>query len=111
MSDGQKEVPCAISTPAMDYLGQGPRAKPEQREAQFTRFRDRIEACAAAKYRAAELEGKPPGVVLRGIDFRSWGKIEGIPRRSLSRTLSRVHRAVGAKRAALSFQWRPPNHR
>ncbi|MGY3122003.1 hypothetical protein ACVWXQ_005940 [Bradyrhizobium sp. S3.14.4] len=31
---------------------------------------DRIEARAASKYRATEFEGTPPGIVLRGIDFR-----------------------------------------
>ena len=33
-------------------------------------LRARIEACAEGKYCAAELEGTPPGIVLRGIDFR-----------------------------------------
>ncbi|WFU44815.1 DUF1488 domain-containing protein [Bradyrhizobium sp. CB82] len=71
MHDGAREIPCAISTSAMDYLERGPQARPEQREAQFTRLRDRIEARAASKYRASELEGNPRGIVLRGIDFRT----------------------------------------
>ncbi|MGY8683902.1 DUF1488 domain-containing protein [Bradyrhizobium sp. UFLA05-153] len=71
MQDGEKEIPCAVSTSAMDYLERGPQARPEQREAQFIRLRDRIEACAASKYRATEFEGTPPGIVLRGIDFRT----------------------------------------
>jgi hypothetical protein len=33
----------------MDYLERGPQARPEPHEAQFTRLRDRIEACAASK--------------------------------------------------------------
>ncbi|MBR0785592.1 DUF1488 domain-containing protein [Bradyrhizobium iriomotense] len=70
MQDGAKEIPCAISTSAMDDLERGPKARPEHREAQFTRLRDRIEACAASKYRACEFEGTPPGIVLRSIDFR-----------------------------------------
>ena len=70
MHDGAREIPCAISTSAMDGLEQGPQVRPEQREAQFARLRDRIEACAASKYRATEFEGIPPGIVLRGIDFR-----------------------------------------
>ncbi|MBR0706285.1 MULTISPECIES: DUF1488 family protein [Bradyrhizobium] len=69
MRDGGKEIPCAISTSAMDYLERGPQVRPEHREAQFLRLRDRIEARAAGKYRAAELEGNPRGIVLRGIDF------------------------------------------
>ncbi len=55
----------------MDYLERGPQVRPEQREAQFVRLRDRIEARAASKYRATELEGDPRGIVLRGIDFRT----------------------------------------
>ncbi|MDI3561078.1 DUF1488 domain-containing protein [Bradyrhizobium sp. Arg816] len=70
MHDGAREIPCAISTSAMDYLEPSPQVRPEQREAQFTRLRDRIEARAASKYRATEFEGTPPGIVLRGIDFR-----------------------------------------
>jgi hypothetical protein len=70
MHDAGKEIPCATSTSAMDYLKRGSQAKPEQREAQFTRLRDRIEACAASKYRATEFEGTPPGIVLRSFHFR-----------------------------------------
>ncbi|OAF16653.1 hypothetical protein AYJ54_37895 [Bradyrhizobium centrolobii] len=70
MLDAGKEIPCAISTSAMDYLERGPQARPEQREAQFIRLRDCIEARAASKYRATEFEGSPPGIVLRSIDFR-----------------------------------------
>ncbi|MBR1130423.1 DUF1488 domain-containing protein [Bradyrhizobium iriomotense] len=70
MQDGAKEIPCAISTSAMDDLERGPKVAPQHREAQFTRLRDRIEACAASKYRACEFEGTPPGIVLRSIDFR-----------------------------------------
>ncbi|QQN64758.1 DUF1488 domain-containing protein [Bradyrhizobium diazoefficiens] len=70
MQDGSREIPCAISTSAMDDLERGAHARPEQREAQFIRLRDRIEARAASKYRATEFEGTPPGIVLRSIDFR-----------------------------------------
>ena len=70
MQDAGREIGCAISTSAMDGLERGPQARPEQREAQFIRLRDRIEACAASKYRACEFEGTPPGIVLRSIDFR-----------------------------------------
>jgi hypothetical protein len=70
MLDGNKEVACAISTSAMDELESAARSKPDQREAQFMRLRDRIEACADGKYRAAEFEGTPPGIILRWIDFR-----------------------------------------
>jgi len=68
--DGQKEIPCAISTSAMDDLESLARSKPDEREAQFMRLRDRIEERAARKFLAMEFEGTPPGVILRSIDFR-----------------------------------------
>ena len=70
MQDGDTEIACAISTSAMDDLERGPRARPNQREDQFMRLRERIEARAAGKYQATEFEGTPPGIVLRSIDFR-----------------------------------------
>lgn len=77
MCDDRREVPCAISTSAMDEMESPPgaartavRTAPNQREEQFLRLRDRIEERAALKYQAVELEGTPPGVILRGIDFR-----------------------------------------
>ena len=70
MIDGQKEIPCAISTSALDDLEGLARNKPDQREAQFMRLRDRIEECAARKFLAMEFEGTPPGIILRSIDFR-----------------------------------------
>jgi hypothetical protein len=71
MIDGQKEIQCAISTSAMDDLESQARIKPDQREAQFMRLRDRIEERAARKFVAMEFEGTPPGVILRSIDFRN----------------------------------------
>ncbi|MGY4500209.1 hypothetical protein ACVWYH_004140 [Bradyrhizobium sp. GM24.11] len=70
MQDGAREVTCEISTSAMDDLERGPRARPNEREEQFMRLRERIEACAGRKYQATEFEGTPPGIVLRSIDFR-----------------------------------------
>jgi hypothetical protein len=70
MIDGSNEVPCAVSTAAMDDLEQATRIKSEQREEQFLRLRGRIEACASRKFLAREFEGSPPGIVLRSIDFR-----------------------------------------
>jgi hypothetical protein len=54
MMDGAKEVPCAISTSAMNDLEQVARTKPDQREEQFLRLR---------------FEGTPAGIILRSIDF------------------------------------------
>ena len=48
MVDGQREIPCAISTSAMDD---------EER--------------AARKFLAMEFEGTPPNIVLRSIDFKT----------------------------------------
>ncbi len=71
MIDGLKEIPCAISITAMDDLESPERCKPDQREAQFMRLRDRIEERAARKFLAMEFEGSRPGVILRSIDFRN----------------------------------------
>ena len=70
MVDGQREIPCAISTSAMDHLESPARSQPNQREAQFIRLRDRIEERAARKFLAREFEGTPPSIVLRSIDFK-----------------------------------------
>ncbi len=71
MTDDGKDVPCAISTSAMDDLEHAARTKPDQREEQFLRLRNRIEECASRKYLAGEFEGSPPGIILRSIDFRN----------------------------------------
>jgi hypothetical protein len=70
MMDGAREIPCAVSTSAMDELEHVARTALDQREQQFLRLRDRIEQCAARKFLAQEFEGAPPGIILRGIDFR-----------------------------------------
>jgi hypothetical protein len=70
MTDAATEVPCAISSAAMDGLEGKTGVKPAQREEQFLRLRDRIEERASHKFANAELEGQPPGIILRGIDFR-----------------------------------------
>jgi hypothetical protein len=70
MKNDQATVACAISTDAMDQLEGTSRIQPEQREQQFMRLRDRIEERAARKFSDVELEGNPPGVILRAIDFR-----------------------------------------
>ena len=70
MKNDQASVACAISTDAMDLIEGTSRTTPEQRQQQFFRLRDRIEARAARKFSDVELEGNPPGVILRTIDFR-----------------------------------------
>lgn len=70
MRDEQREIPCAISTSAMDELEGVALTRTTQRETQFMRLRERIEACADGKYQANEFEGAPPGIILRSIDFR-----------------------------------------
>jgi len=70
MLDGEREIPCAVSTSAMDDLEKPARVKPDQREAQFIRLLDRIAERAARKFAAREFEGTPPGIILRSIDFR-----------------------------------------
>jgi len=70
MWNGDKEIPCAVSTSAMDELDRGRRTAPAEREQQFLRLRDRIEQCADRKFLAQEFEGLPPGIILRSLDFR-----------------------------------------
>lgn len=70
MMNERTEVSCAISTEAMDFIEGARSIKPAQREAQYLRLRSRIDARAEKKLLAAELEGNPPGIVLRSIDFR-----------------------------------------
>jgi Protein of unknown function (DUF1488) len=69
--DGQREIPCAISTSAMDDLEGVARSRPNSRKDQFMRLRDRIEERAARKFLAMEFEGTPPGIILRSIDFKT----------------------------------------
>jgi hypothetical protein len=71
MVDGQREIPCAVSTSAMDDLKKLERTKPDQREAQFMRLRDKIDERAACKFLAKEFKGTPPGIILRSLDFRN----------------------------------------
>jgi hypothetical protein len=70
MMDGDNEVRCAVSNHAMDQLERVPWTKDELREEQFLRLRDRIEQCASRKFLSGAFEGKPPGIILRSIDFR-----------------------------------------
>jgi hypothetical protein len=70
MKDGAREIPCAVSTSAMDDMEHVARTAPNQREEQFLRLRDRIEQGASRKFLAREFEGTPPGIILRSIDFR-----------------------------------------
>lgn len=70
MNDG-KSVPCAISTSAMDDLEKSVGTKSAGREAQFMRLRAPIETRAAKKFLDSEMEGNPPGIILRSIDFRA----------------------------------------
>ena len=71
MKNDEATVACAISTDAMDQLEGSSRTPPGQRQQQFLRLRDRIEERAARKFNDVELEGNPPGVILRAIDFRA----------------------------------------
>ena len=50
MMNGKVEIPCAISTDALDSLEKSGHVKPDQRAAQFERLRDRIEDCAIRKF-------------------------------------------------------------
>ena len=67
MIDGERQIPCAVSTSAMDDLERAERTKPDQREAQFIRLRDQIEARAAYKFLAKSSRGLRPA----SLDFRT----------------------------------------
>jgi hypothetical protein len=71
MKNDEASVACAISTDAMDQIEGTSRTSPDKREEQFLRLRDRIEERAARKFSDVELEGQPPGIILRAIDFRA----------------------------------------
>jgi hypothetical protein len=71
MMDGDRQISCAVSSSAMGDLDRGVKAKPDQRDEQFLRLRDRIEEIASRKFLAQEFEGTPPGIILRIMDFRS----------------------------------------
>lgn len=71
MMNDQREVSCAISTEAMDFIEGTRSIKPAQREAQYLRLRSKIDARAERKILAVEHEGNPPAIVLRSIDFRN----------------------------------------
>jgi hypothetical protein len=61
MINDHAEVPCAISTSAMDELEAAGRVKPEQREEQFMRLRDRIEGGAIRNFDKVESRGRRQG--------------------------------------------------
>ena len=73
MMNEDVEVLCSVSTAAMDKLEDCMNASAPQREAQFMRLREEIEAQAAVKIGKHEFEGTPRGVVLRSIDFQQRG--------------------------------------
>lgn len=69
MMDEQTEIPCAVTTAAMDNLDKPFKATAAQREAQFLRLRDLIENRAAQKYLdASDARGRSE-IVLRSNDF------------------------------------------
>ena len=70
MMNDTTPINCAVSTSAMDALDKSTSTKSDQREAQFMRLRESIESRAAKKFSDSELEGNPPGIILRSIDFR-----------------------------------------
>jgi hypothetical protein len=71
MMSNETEIPCAVTTDAMDHLENLAGKKPGQREDQFLRLRDGIEERVARKFLKLEFEGSPPRIVLRRIDLRN----------------------------------------
>ena len=105
MMDGTREVLCAVSGSAMDDLEHVPRTPADQREEQFTRLRDRIEACASRKFLAREFEGNPP--CLRQIEARQLIRI----RREVELLGIAVGRHIGVQRRAVGLLGDPLDRR
>ena len=55
MMNDKVEVPCAVSTDAMDRIEGSTRTTPDQREQQFLRLRDRIEERASKNFWTSNL--------------------------------------------------------
>jgi len=58
----------------MDELEHVPRTPADRREEQFSRLRDRIEACASRKFEARSSKALPPRHHRARIDFRPEGR-------------------------------------
>jgi hypothetical protein len=69
MNEG-KSVACAISTSAMDDPEKSAGTKSAGAKASSCACASRSRR-AAKKFLDAEMEGNPPGIVLRSIDFRA----------------------------------------
>ena len=63
-----KEIPCAISTAAMDDLEGRRDVRPDQRVDQFMRLREVVEERASRKFFEEQVQTDRP-VVLRSNDF------------------------------------------
>jgi hypothetical protein len=70
MKNNDADISCAVSTDAMALIEGSSRTAPHRREEQFMRLMPCIEARASRKFQDGEVEGKPPNVVLRALDFR-----------------------------------------
>ena len=81
MKNDQADVACAISTDAMDQLEGSSRTPPEQREQQFLRLRDRIEARAALEIQRCRTGGQSSRRDPARDRFSSAAEITGHKRR------------------------------
>ena len=71
MMDDGREVPCAVSAAAMDELEHVPRTPADRREEQFSRLRDRIEACAADFHQRSNAVGAATVLVRQDVPKQS----------------------------------------
>ena len=69
MRDGGKEVQCGVSSAAMDDVERATNTQNHEREAQFSRLRDRIEEIAQRKYFAGQVERDEPCVRITTKDL------------------------------------------
>jgi len=70
MMDGENEVPCAVSNLAMDEMDHVAWTTPDRREEQFFAMARPDRTMRHAKIPRRCIRGKPPGIILRSLDFR-----------------------------------------
>lgn len=69
MLNGTHTVSCAVTNNAMDNLEGVCNTRPDQREEQFLRLRNRIEDVADQKFTQGEVQLGFPSILLRQKDF------------------------------------------
>jgi Protein of unknown function (DUF1488) len=69
VSDGEKEIQCAVSDTAMDDAERATGIHAHERDSQFERLRDRIVESAAGKWFAGNIEPGEPRILVKRADL------------------------------------------